>query len=355
MAIGRDDGERPGPALPLIPTTVIGSYPQPSWLVDHDLLVAEGRAPNAGGRGVAHPARRPRRGARRRHAARDPRSGPSRDRHRHRRRDPSRELLQPLRQRPRRRGPPAVGRGPQPRRWPVRGAAGRADRSAGRSPWSWAPAEFLRAATDRSDQGDRARPVHAQPAGPERALPGPARPGVGLRRRHPGGAGRPRRRWASTWCSSTSRTCRPTPTPPGASPSRPSIGPSPASSATTVLHTCYGYAVYVADKSGGYPFLAELADCRADQLAVEFAQPRLDPAVLAPVAARRSCSVCSTCRRPRSSRPGHRRPVARRPRRRPARSPRRRARLRDEVPAPSLAYAKLEALVEGAAQVRREL
>ena len=44
--------------------------------------------------------------------------------------------------------------------------------------------------------------------------------------------------------------------------------------ATTVLHTCYGYAVYVADKSGGYPFLAELADCAADQIAVEFAQPQ---------------------------------------------------------------------------------
>ena len=28
--------------LPLIPTTVIGSYPQPSWLIDHDLLVKKG-------------------------------------------------------------------------------------------------------------------------------------------------------------------------------------------------------------------------------------------------------------------------------------------------------------------------
>lgn len=55
---------------------------------------------------------------------------------------------------------------------------------------------------------------------------------------------------------------------------------------TTVLHTCYGYAVYVSDKRGGYPFLAELADCEADQIAVEFAQPRLDPAVLAPLAAK---------------------------------------------------------------------
>src|SRR6478609_10911194 len=41
MAAGRHDGERLG-ALPLIPTTVIGSYPQPSWLVDHDLLVEKG-------------------------------------------------------------------------------------------------------------------------------------------------------------------------------------------------------------------------------------------------------------------------------------------------------------------------
>jgi 5-methyltetrahydropteroyltriglutamate--homocysteine methyltransferase len=56
--------------------------------------------------------------------------------------------------------------------------------------------------------------------------------------------------------------------------------------ATTVLHTCYGYAVYVTDKSGGYPFLAELADCTVDQVAVEFAQPRLDPTVLAPLAAK---------------------------------------------------------------------
>src|SRR5215210_4052430 len=28
--------------LPLIPTTVIGSYPQPSWLIDHDRLVEKG-------------------------------------------------------------------------------------------------------------------------------------------------------------------------------------------------------------------------------------------------------------------------------------------------------------------------
>lgn len=51
--------------------------------------------------------------------------------------------------------------------------------------------------------------------------------------------------------------------------------------ATTVLHTCYGYAVYVKNKKGGYPFLSELADCGVDQLSIEYAQPGLQPAVLA--------------------------------------------------------------------------
>jgi 5-methyltetrahydropteroyltriglutamate--homocysteine methyltransferase len=53
---------------------------------------------------------------------------------------------------------------------------------------------------------------------------------------------------------------------------------------TTALHTCFGYAHIVHDRPPGYPFLAELADCAADVLAIEAAQPRLDPAVLAPLA-----------------------------------------------------------------------
>ncbi len=53
---------------------------------------------------------------------------------------------------------------------------------------------------------------------------------------------------------------------------------------TTALHTCFGYAHVVHDRPAGYPFLAELAGCAADQLAIEAAQPRLDPAVLAPIA-----------------------------------------------------------------------
>jgi 5-methyltetrahydropteroyltriglutamate--homocysteine methyltransferase len=54
---------------------------------------------------------------------------------------------------------------------------------------------------------------------------------------------------------------------------------------TTVLHTCFGYAHIVHDRPPGYPFLAELADCAADVLAIEAAQPRLDVSILEPIAA----------------------------------------------------------------------
>ena len=48
----------------------------------------------------------------------------------------------------------------------------------------------------------------------------------------------------------------------------------------TVLHTCFGYAHIVKDRLSGYPFLRELNDCRATQLSLEAAQPDLDPEVL---------------------------------------------------------------------------
>jgi 5-methyltetrahydropteroyltriglutamate--homocysteine methyltransferase len=53
---------------------------------------------------------------------------------------------------------------------------------------------------------------------------------------------------------------------------------------TTALHTCFGYAAVVHDKPDGYPFLAELGECAADVLAIEAAQPGLDPAALEPIA-----------------------------------------------------------------------
>src|SRR5207248_5836477 len=48
----------------------------------------------------------------------------------------------------------------------------------------------------------------------------------------------------------------------------------------TVLHTCFGYAHVVKDKPAGYPFLRELNDCAATHLSLEVAQPGLDPEVL---------------------------------------------------------------------------
>ena len=48
----------------------------------------------------------------------------------------------------------------------------------------------------------------------------------------------------------------------------------------TVLHTCFGYAHIVHDRPAGYPFLRELNDCAATHLSLEAAQPDLDPEVL---------------------------------------------------------------------------
>jgi 5-methyltetrahydropteroyltriglutamate--homocysteine methyltransferase len=52
--------------------------------------------------------------------------------------------------------------------------------------------------------------------------------------------------------------------------------------ATTAVHLCFGYAALVAAKnSNRYEFLGELAECAADQISVEAAQPKLDLGQLA--------------------------------------------------------------------------
>ena len=48
----------------------------------------------------------------------------------------------------------------------------------------------------------------------------------------------------------------------------------------TVLHTCFGYAHIVHERLDGYPFLRELNDCAATHLSLEAAQPGLEPDVL---------------------------------------------------------------------------
>jgi 5-methyltetrahydropteroyltriglutamate--homocysteine methyltransferase len=49
---------------------------------------------------------------------------------------------------------------------------------------------------------------------------------------------------------------------------------------TTVVHLCFGYAAMVKDKPSGYSFLPQLADCTAEQISIEAAQPKLDLGVL---------------------------------------------------------------------------
>ena len=49
---------------------------------------------------------------------------------------------------------------------------------------------------------------------------------------------------------------------------------------TTVVHLCFGYAAAVKDKPSGYSFLAQLAESNASQISIEAAQPRLDLSVL---------------------------------------------------------------------------
>jgi 5-methyltetrahydropteroyltriglutamate--homocysteine methyltransferase len=55
----------------------------------------------------------------------------------------------------------------------------------------------------------------------------------------------------------------------------------------TALHTCFGYGHVVHDKPSGYPFLAELDACAADELSLEAAQPGLDLAFLEQVPSKR--------------------------------------------------------------------
>jgi 5-methyltetrahydropteroyltriglutamate--homocysteine methyltransferase len=49
---------------------------------------------------------------------------------------------------------------------------------------------------------------------------------------------------------------------------------------TTALHLCFGYAAIVHNRPGHYAFLPELNDCIAKQIAIEAAQPKLDLSIL---------------------------------------------------------------------------
>jgi 5-methyltetrahydropteroyltriglutamate--homocysteine methyltransferase len=49
---------------------------------------------------------------------------------------------------------------------------------------------------------------------------------------------------------------------------------------TVAVHLCFGYAALVHEKPAGYSFLPELENCKAAQISVEAAQPRLDLQIL---------------------------------------------------------------------------
>jgi 5-methyltetrahydropteroyltriglutamate--homocysteine methyltransferase len=49
---------------------------------------------------------------------------------------------------------------------------------------------------------------------------------------------------------------------------------------TVAVHLCFAYAAVVHDKPSGYSFLAELEGSKAQQISLEAAQPKLDLAIL---------------------------------------------------------------------------
>jgi 5-methyltetrahydropteroyltriglutamate--homocysteine methyltransferase len=49
---------------------------------------------------------------------------------------------------------------------------------------------------------------------------------------------------------------------------------------TTSVHLCFGYAAIVHERPSGYSFLPELAACRCDQVSIETAQSNLDCSIL---------------------------------------------------------------------------
>lgn len=125
----------------------------------------------------------------------------------------------------------------------------------------------------------------------------------------------------------------------------------------TVVHMCFGYAQFVSTKAGsGYGFLAPLADSRAEQISIEAAQPRLDLGVLSDLADKTIVLGMLDLGDPHAETAET---VAERIRKGLQRVPAERL-----IPAPDcgmkylprrVAFAKLRALADGAAIVRREL
>jgi 5-methyltetrahydropteroyltriglutamate--homocysteine methyltransferase len=126
----------------------------------------------------------------------------------------------------------------------------------------------------------------------------------------------------------------------------------------TIVHLCFGYAALVPGetKPVGYSFLPQLADTTADQISIEAAQPKLDLGVLKELAPKKVLLGVIDLNDPAAETPQQ---VAERIRRALKHVPADRL-----IPAPdcgmkylprSVAFAKLKALSAGAAIVRAEL
>jgi 5-methyltetrahydropteroyltriglutamate--homocysteine methyltransferase len=125
----------------------------------------------------------------------------------------------------------------------------------------------------------------------------------------------------------------------------------------TALHMCFGYAQLVHDKSRGrYAFLEPLADSAADQISIEAAQPKLDLGVLRSITRQTVVLGVLDLGTPAIESAAE---VAARIRRGLEHVPAERL-----IPAPdcgmkylprATAFGKLQALAQGAAMVRREL
>jgi 5-methyltetrahydropteroyltriglutamate--homocysteine methyltransferase len=61
---------------------------------------------------------------------------------------------------------------------------------------------------------------------------------------------------------------------------------------TTAVHICFGYAAVIHERPSGYSFLPELADCSCEQVSIETAQSKLDCAVLEKLAGKKILVGC---------------------------------------------------------------
>jgi 5-methyltetrahydropteroyltriglutamate--homocysteine methyltransferase len=126
--------------------------------------------------------------------------------------------------------------------------------------------------------------------------------------------------------------------------------------APVVVHLCFGYAHTVRDKPSGYSFLPELDRCRASHISIEAAQPRLDCAVLRTLPSKTIVLGALDLGDPKVETPDV---VADRIRKALAHVPPERLVVAPDCGMKYLprdrAFAKLEALVAGTAMVRAEL